>query len=195
MLSKLFGRFIRFLLKVLLAAFIFYCAVSILFPIDNYDIIKKYSDAYDLDPALVCAVINTESGFNPNAQSAKGAKGLMQLMDDTASWIAPQVPIENFNVFRLKEPELNIQLGCWYLDYLRDRFDDDLTLMVAAYNAGSGNIAKWLEDESYSKDGKSLSLKNIPYRETQHYVIKIQVNRLVYKFLIKVDFYGQEESF
>lgn len=168
--------------------FILYCAVCILFPIEHYDTIEKYSAEYGLDPALVCAVINTESGFNADAQSAKGAKGLMQLMDETAEWIAPQVPIENFNVFRIKEPELNIQLGCWYLSYLERTFDGDLTLIVAAYNAGSGNISKWLEDEQYSKDGKTLS--KIPYKETNDYVIKININRFIYHWLIKVDFYG-----
>ncbi|MBQ9604823.1 MAG: lytic transglycosylase domain-containing protein, partial [Firmicutes bacterium] len=105
-----------------------------------------------------------------------------------ASWIAPQIPIENFNVFRIKEPELNIQLGCWYLSYLEDRFDGDLTLIVAAYNAGSGNIDKWLGDESLSSDGKKLD--SIPFRETDEYVTKIMINRYIYKLLIKVDFYG-----
>ena len=119
----------------------------------------------------------------------------MQLMDETANWIAPQIPVENFNIFRIKEPELNIQMGCWYLHYLSARFDGDLTLMVAAYNAGTGNISKWLDDETYSPDGKTLRLKNIPYKETQDYVIKIRINQYIYRFLIKVNFYGQETEF
>ncbi len=187
-LKKIFKGFIRTVLTVLLAVFVLYCAICILFPIEHYDLIQKYAEEYGLDPAFVCAVINTESGFDPNARSPKGAKGLMQLMDDTAEWIAPQVPIENFNVFRVTEPELNIRLGCWYLSYLNRTFDGDLTLMIAAYNAGSGNIAKWLENEEYSKDGKSLN--KIPYKETETYIIKIKINRLIYSWLIKVDFYG-----
>lgn len=192
MLTRLFRRLIRFIMIVVLAVFILYCAVCILFPIEHYDIIEKYADEYGLDPALVCAVINVESNFDPDAQSSKGAKGLMQLMDDTAGWIAPQVPVENFNVFRIKEPELNIQLGCWYLSYLERQFDGDLTLIVAAYNAGSGNISKWLEDESYSKDGKTLS--SIPYKETRNYVYKIKINQFVYKCLLKVRSYEQETT-
>lgn len=170
--------------------FVLYCGLCILFPIEHYDVIKKYSEEYGLDPALVCAVINTESGFDADAQSSKGAKGLMQLMDDTANWIAPQIPIENFNVFRLKEPELNIQLGCWYLSYLEKRYNGNLTLIVAAYNAGAGNIEKWLDNENYSNDGETLS--HIPYRETNNYVIKIKINCFIYRQLIKVNFYEYE---
>lgn len=184
---KLFKKLIRLCMWLIALAFVLYCAICILFPIEHYDLIKKYSDQYGLDPALVCAVINTESSFDADAQSPKGAKGLMQLMDETASWIAPQIPIENFNVFRIKEPELNIRLGCWYLSYLENRFDGDLTLIVAAYNAGSGNIDKWLNDESLSSDGKKLD--NIPFKETDQYVTRIKINRYVYKFLIKVKFY------
>ncbi|MBR6399903.1 MAG: lytic transglycosylase domain-containing protein [Firmicutes bacterium] len=195
MFKELRKRFKRFVILLLLTVLVLYCAISILFPLQHYDTIKKYAAEYDLDPALVCAVINTESGFDTDAQSAKGAKGLMQLMDETANWIAPQIPVENFNIFRIKEPELNIQMGCWYLHYLSARFDGDLTLMVAAYNAGTGNISKWLDDETYSPDGKTLRLKNIPYKETQDYVIKIRINQYIYRFLIKVNFYGQETEF
>ena len=183
----LFKKFIKFCMGLIAAAFVLYCAVCILFPIEHYDTIKKYSAEYGLDPALVCAVINTESGFDADAQSPKGAKGLMQLMDDTASWIAPQIPIENFNVFRIKEPELNIQLGCWYLSYLENRFDGDPKLIVAAYNAGSGNIDKWLNDESLSADGQKLD--SIPFKETDQYVTRIMINRFIYELLIKVNFY------
>ena len=180
-------------MTVIAAVFVLYCTICIVYPLEHYELIEKYSEEYGLDPAMVCALIQAESGFNADATSPKGAKGLMQLMDDTASWIAPQIPIENFNVFRIKEPELNIRLGCWYLGYLNKRFNGDLTLMVAAYNAGSGNIDKWLDDEKYSTDGKTLD--RIPYEETKKYVAKIKINQYVYRLLLKVKFYERETFF
>ena len=193
MLKRLYKRFIHFIITVIAAIFVLYCTICIVYPLEHYELIEKYSKQYGLDPAMVCALIQAESGFNADATSPKGAKGLMQLMDDTASWIAPQIPIENFNVFRIKEPELNIQLGCWYLGYLNKRFDGDLTLMVAAYNAGSGNIDKWLDNEKYSADGKTLD--KIPYTETKKYVRKIKINQYVYRLLLKVKFYENETIF
>ena len=193
MLKRLYKRFIHFIMTVIAAVFVLYCTICIVYPLEHYELIEKYSKQYGLDPAMVCALIQAESGFNADATSPKGAKGLMQLMDDTASWIAPQIPIENFNVFRIKEPELNIRLGCWYLGYLNKRFDGDLTLMVAAYNAGSGNIDKWLDNEKYSADGKTLD--KIPYTETKKYVRKIKINQYVYRLLLKVKFYEHETFF
>lgn len=185
---KLFKGIIKFIMFLIMLVFVLYCSICIIFPIEHYQYIEKYSQQYNLDPALVCAVINTESHFNADAQSNKGAKGLMQLMDDTASWVATQIPIENFNVFRTKEPELNIQLGCWYLSFLEKKYNGDLTLIVAAYNAGCGNIDKWLADNRYSHDGQSLH--SIPFKETSGYVTRIKINSFVYKWLIKVKFYG-----
>ena len=163
-----------------------------LYPKTYSEYVEMASEKYDVAEDLIFAIIKNESNFKNSISSNKGAQGLMQLMDDTANWIAPQVPIENFNVFRIKEPELNIQLGCWYLSYLEQQFDGDLTLIVAAYNAGSGNINKWLSDESYSKDGKTLT--SIPYRETKEYVIKIKINQIIYDFLLKVNFYDIEPT-
>lgn len=167
--------------------FILYCGICIVFPMEYYDTVKEYSEKYDLDPALVMAVINVESGFNTEAVSGKGARGLMQLMEETALWAAPQVPVEDFTIFRLNEPDVNISIGCWYLDHLMDKFDGDIKLAIAAYNAGSGNVNNWLYDKQYSEDGKTLS--NIPFYETDKYVKKITACKYVYDILIKVRFY------
>lgn len=172
---------------IMLVVFVLYCGICIAFPMDNYDIIEKYSDEYNLEPALVCAVINVESGFNSQAQSHKGARGLMQLMEETALWIAPKVPIKDFTIFSLDEPEVNINLGCWYLNYLLKKYDGDLTVAIAAYNAGSGNVSAWLANEKYSTDGKSLVY--IPFDETNNYVKKVRGYKFVYDILIKVRFY------
>lgn len=179
--------FIKRCLIALAIAFALYCGICIIFPMENYELIEKYSQNYNLEPGLVCAVINVESGFNPQAQSHKGARGLMQIMEKTALWIAPQIPVEDFTVFRLDEPDININIGCWYLRHLMDKYDDNMLLVISAYNAGSGNVSSWLDDEKYSNDG--VNLINIPFEETNNYVKKIKINKFVYDLLIKVKFY------
>ncbi len=184
---KAVKRLIKFCIAAAILLFVLYCGICIAFPMDYYDIIEKYSQEYHIEPSLVCAVINAESGFNPDAQSNKGARGLMQIMESTALWAADKIPIEDFTIFQLNDPETNINLGCWYLSYLLNEYDGDLTLSIASYNAGSGNVNSWLYDEKYSDDGKTLA--SIPFDETDNYVKKINVYKLVYDILIKVRFY------
>jgi soluble lytic murein transglycosylase len=164
-----------------------FCVLCIAFPLEHYELIKKYSERYNLDPALVCAFINTESRFDNEAVSRKGAKGLMQIMDKTALWAAEEIPIEDFKPENITDPEINIEIGCWYLNRLTKQFNGDKTLIMAAYNAGSGNVSDWLYNEAYSKDGKTLD--SIPYKETEKYVNKINFYEKVYRLLIKVNFY------
>lgn len=186
-----FGKFLKRLAsRILLAACIalcLFCVVCIAFPMEHYDLIKKYSEKYDLDPAMVCAFINAESHFDNEAVSHKGAKGLMQIMDTTAQWAAEEIPLENFKSEDITDPETNINIGCWYLNRLNRQFKGDDTLIMAAYNAGSGNVSGWLYNEEYSSDGKTLD--KIPYGETEKYVNKINFYKKVYKFLLKVNFY------
>jgi len=124
----------------------------------------------DIDVSLVLAVIKTESSFDENAVSSKGAVGLMQIMPQTAGFIAGRNGYDYLESY-LTNPEYNIRTGCRYLSYLRARFLDESTLL-AAYNAGEGNVGEWLKNPKYSVDGKILS--KIPYPETQNYVQKVQ---------------------
>ena len=126
-----------------------------LYPYKYEEIVNKYSYEYNLDPLLVLAVIKTESNFNTEAESNKGAKGLMQIMDSTGEWIASKLEVDNFNTNMLYEPEINIEFGCWYLNNLLKEFGD-LSLALAAYNGGSGNVTKWLNDPEYSREGENL---------------------------------------
>ena len=80
----------------------------------------------------------------------------------------------------LFDPEINIEFGCWYLNNLLSEFDD-LSLALAAYNGGSGNVTKWLNDPEYSSDGENLTY--IPFKETKKYVDKVSTRYNVYKFL------------
>ncbi len=140
-------------------------------PYKYQETIRNYASEYQLDPLLVAAVINVESKFDPKAESSKGAKGLMQLLDDTAVWGADHIGITTFEKGQLFTPEINIRIGCWYLARLLNQYDGDKTLALAAYNGGSGNVAKWLRDPQLSPDGKSL--ETIPFPETEAYVERV----------------------
>ena len=140
------------------------------YPLKYEETIVKYADQYDLDPYFVAAVINTESGFDAQAVSNAGAMGLMQVMPETGEWIAGKLGIDEFSRDMLLEPETNIEMGCWYLSFLQERFPSE-EIVMAAYNAGHGKVQEWLSDPQYSADGKTLT--SIPFKETDHYVKKV----------------------
>lgn len=141
------------------------------YSLEYRDTIAEYAQEYSLDPYLVAAVIHCESSGDPNAVSRSGARGLMQVMPATGTWIAEKLEIGNYDDDRLFEPELNIRFGCWYLRFLSERFDGNLINIIAAYNAGQGNVEEWLKDASISSDGQ---LEDIPFDETAKYVKKVQ---------------------
>lgn len=149
-------------------------------PLKYTDMIEKYSAEYGLDPYLVTSVINVESGYRETVVSNKGAKGLMQIMPATGEWIAEMRGDSEFTVEQLDDPETNIRYGCWYLNYLYNMFKNTATVL-ASYNAGQGNVASWLDDLSYSKNGETLHA--IPAAETEQYVDKVQNNYAQYKQL------------
>ena len=153
-------------------------AKKLAYPLKYEAYITEYAEANGLDPYLVCGVIHTESHFDIEAESRVGAVGLMQIMPDTGEWIAKKMSIKDYSVAKLKDPETNIRMGCWYLKYLMDRFDGDMTLVLAGYNAGPNRVTQWLGDEKYSQDGK---LTDIPYRETEEYVKKVENAKEMYK--------------
>ncbi len=159
--------------------FIYEGVMRFVYPLEHEDIVSKYADEYGLDTYMVLGLIKAESNFVTDAESHQGAKGLMQLTESTAVWVAEKIGLENFEVTELDDPETNIMLGCWYLDYLIDAYDGDLTLALCAYNAGSGNVAKWLANEKYSKDGETLD--EIPFAETKNYVVKTKEYSEKYK--------------
>ncbi|MEG1254568.1 lytic transglycosylase domain-containing protein [Clostridium sp.] len=151
------------------------------FPLEYKKNIIEYSQEYNVDPNLVAAVINTESKFLMDANSSKGAVGLMQIMPETGKWIGENLEIENFTTDMIRDPVVNIRMGCWYLNKLSEDFNGEYTLILASYNGGPGNVTKWLEDEKYSNDGESLH--DIPFKETKNYVKKVRFNHRIYKYL------------
>lgn len=181
-------KFYKFLIKIIilfLFVFLFFKSISYFFPLKYEDIIEKYSVQYSVDKSLIYAVINAESNFDENAISSKGASGLMQLMETTAIWIAEECGLQNF-VFKehIFIPEINIKLGTLYLSNLLEQYNNDEKLALAAYNAGTGNISKWLNNNEYSEDGVTLS--NIPFKETKNYIKKVNFYKQIYHIIFKI---------
>ena len=110
------------------------------------DIIIKYAKQNELEVSLLAAVILSESKFYYSAESHRGAKGLMQLMPETARWVAGEIGLNNYTEEQLLEPEINIMLGSWYLASLKREFNNNEVLMLAAYNAGRGNVNDWMNN-------------------------------------------------
>lgn len=171
--NRLFRRatFLLFLFIILIIISSVYYKFT--YPLSYKGFINKYAEEYNIDPPyLVAAIINVESNFNKNALSPpKEARGLMQISAITAEWAARDLNIKNFQLDLLYEPEINIRIGTWYLDQLSQEFGDNIQLILAAYNGGSGNVSKWLKDENYCQDGKNL--KKIPFKETEQYIDKV----------------------
>ncbi|KZL93823.1 lytic transglycosylase domain-containing protein [Clostridium magnum] len=163
--------------------------VKTFFPLKYSENIIKYSKEYNLDPFLVAAVIKTESNFDEGAKSNKNAYGLMQITPDTAEWAAEKMNINSFKTEMLYNPDFNIRMGCWYLNNLKEEFNDNNELVLAAYNGGRGNVQKWLKSAEHSVDGKNLHY--IPFKETDKYIKKVKVNYNIYKYLYKEDNIGK----
>ena len=147
-------------------------------PSEYQSFVAEYSEKYRVPENIVYAVIKVESKFDSSAESSVGALGLMQIMPDTFSWLTNDRLGDRFSVGMLYDPETNIKYGVYYLSWLYDRYADwDITL--AAYNAGPGNVDKWLEDPTVS-DLETGKLINIPFKETREYVKK--VNKALEKY-------------
>ena len=138
------------------------------YPLRYEQIVTSHARNYDLDPALLAAVIYTESKFDANAESGAGAVGLMQLLPDTARGIAIRTGGTKFVVADLYVPELNVRYGSWYLRHLLDRYGDERTAL-AAYHAGQGNVDAW----------RSRGV-GIQFPETRSYVDKVERVKKVY---------------
>ncbi len=141
------------------------------YPIKYEQIIDKYSKRYNIDKYLLLAVIKTESGFNKNATSSVGARGLMQLMPDAFDWVKyKKKDLREVTFDDMYDPEYNIEYGAYYMSYLYDKYHSE-KLAAAAYHAGMTQVDKWLNDKTVSDDG--ISINNIPSKVTGHYVNKV----------------------
>ena len=137
---------------------------------------------YDVDPALVLALVRQESAFNTRAKSVNGAQGLMQLMPGTASFMAADRSLRTANRAKLFEPDLNLALGQRYVTYLLNSSDvrGNLMLGVAAYNGGPGNLSKWLKAMGPLTD-PLLFIEKIPVSETRNFTERVLANFWIYR--------------
>ena len=140
------------------------------YPLRHEEIVIGHARNYELDPALVAAVIYEESRFRADAVSPTGAIGLMQLQPDTAGGIATRTGGARFEVADLYDPEINVRYGCWYLRHLLQKYGDERHAL-AAYNAGQTNVDRWL----------ARGEQGIPFPETREYVANVLATRTIYR--------------
>jgi peptidoglycan lytic transglycosylase len=152
---------------------------TVTLPLRHDDIIRQQARDKDLDPALIAAVIYSESHFRDNQRSSAGAIGLMQLTPETAQDVAKRSGATNFQLADLDDPQVNISYGSYQLRYLLERYGGNEVLAVAAYNAGEGNVDKWLVDASVND--RLFKAREIPFPETRNYVEKVMDARAQYR--------------
>ncbi|MEA2171100.1 MAG: soluble lytic murein transglycosylase [Solirubrobacteraceae bacterium] len=148
-------------------------------PLQHEDIIRQQAADKDLDPALIAAVIYTESRFQDQTSSA-GAQGLMQLLPSTAHYIANLSGGTAFEDGDLATPQINIAYGSYYLHYLLEKYRGSEVLALAAYNAGEGKVDEWLAGAAATGETFRVA-KHIPFAETREYVTNVLNARAEYR--------------
>lgn len=157
------------------------------YPQKYSEYVDKAAEEYNLEPALIYAVIRTESGFDPDAESEVGACGVMQMMPTSFEWLQEKRGCAGqYTQEDLFNPEICIDYGCYLLKYFYDFYGTERSA-VAAYNAGFV-VGDWLNDPNYSSDG--VNLDSIPYPETSNYVDKVESAKEMY---IKL-YYSQNKN-
>jgi soluble lytic murein transglycosylase len=141
-------------------------------PLEYENAIRTEANRYGLDPALVAAVAEAESGFTPDSRSSEGAVGVMQILPGTARFISRQPTRPSPSPERLTEPEVGFAYGAWYLRYLIDRHGN-VPSALAAYNAGESNLSRW--EAGAELKGRSLRVpQDIPFTETRDFVSRVE---------------------
>jgi soluble lytic murein transglycosylase len=153
-----------------------------LYPFPYVQSIEQWSQQRQLNPMLVTALIRQESRFEPKIRSVVGATGLMQVMPETAEWVASQIDLKQYN---LEDPQDNIKLGTWYLDFTHREYDNNSLFAVASYNAGPGSVADWITRFGFNDPDKFV--EEIPFPETKGYVEAVFENYWNYLRLYNPD--------
>lgn len=155
------------------------------FELEHYDTVLQACEDYGVEPSLVYGVIRTESGFDEQAVSSADAKGLMQITESALEWLwLRSDEFDEVTADDLFDPETNIRCGVYMLSLLFEQFDSEQAV-IAAYNAGLGNVEKWLADGTYSSDG--VTLEAIPFEETRDYVERVQTSKAIYESYYHLD--------
>jgi len=150
---------------------------DITLPLDDVAVIREQAREKHLDPALIAAVIYAETKFDART-SPTGAIGLMQIEPATAEFLAHRSGGTDFQIADLAEPAVNIAYGSYYLRYLLNRYDHDLTLALAAYNGGETNVDEWLAQAHAA--GVRFTVDSIPFPQTRAYVERVERARAQY---------------
>lgn len=154
---------------------IFFVVFNFLIYPTKYDgYVLHSAEKYDIDRALVYAVIKAESDFDDAAISSSGAIGLMQILPSTGKWIAKELGKDAFVLDELYDPKTNVEFGCFYLNYLKQKFSD-INAVICAYNAGETVVRGWLDESGKLNESK------IAYSETKKYLKRVRGFWRVYK--------------
>lgn len=155
------------------------------FELEHYDTVLEACDDFGMTPSLVYGIIRTESSFDERAHSVADARGLMQVTQTGLEWA--QIRSDEFDevtVDELYDPAINIRCGVFLLSLLFEEFGNEQTV-IAAYNAGIGNVEGWLTDPAYSDDG--ITLHTIPFEETRQYVDRVTSSKGIYQTYYQID--------
>jgi soluble lytic murein transglycosylase len=147
-------------------------------PLSDASVIRAQAAKKHLDPALIAAVIYAESKFDPRPSSA-GAEGLMQILPETAYFIAHLSGGSRFTASDLATPSINVAYGSYYLRYLLNHYNDNEMLAVAAYNGGLANVDSWVARAEAA--GRTLTVAAIPFGETRAYVQRVLEAQQAYR--------------
>jgi len=139
-------------------------------PLAYSDVIRQQAAEKHLDPALIAAVIYAETKFDPRPSSA-GAEGLMQILPQTAEYLAARSGATTFTISDLGTPQVNIAYGSYYLRYLLNHYHGQVMLALAAYNGGESNVDRWVAQAR--SDGRQLTVGGIPFPQTRAYVERV----------------------
>lgn len=175
-------RLFVLLLAVVLIFAAIRTAATTLYPKKYSDYVEQYCVQYKVPRDLVYSVIKNESNFRPNAVSSIGARGLMQITDETFEWAKWRMKDEDTEYQDLFDPETNIKYGTYILSMLLDEFKSYETAL-AAYHAGWGSVKRWLSDDKFSSDGQNIDA--IPFLDTAKYVPKVMKTCEIYNKIYK----------
>lgn len=164
-----------FLIILILTSIVFVLLKFVVVKRKYNDIVEKYCVEFNLNADFVYSIIKVESDFDLKAMSSSGARGLMQIMSSTASWLAEEFD-ESFDEKKLFDAETNIKYGCFYLRYLFDKFKDK-RVVICAYNAGETVVKNWLDE------GGKIIEEKISFEETKNYLKKVEFFEKLYKFV------------
>lgn len=165
--KKLIFIIISFTLIILIGFLLIF--VPLRYPLKFKKEINYVGEKYDINPEIIAGVVFAESSFNENSVSNKGALGLMQIMPDTAVWLTGKMNVP-YDENMLFNPLYNLELGTYYISYLKEKFES-INTVLAAFNAGEGNVAQWLKNQQYSQNGKDLI--TTPFMQTNYYLDKV----------------------